>query len=447
MAMDERTPAPLTTAPSPAALPGPAPVTTAGPPLPGAPPARYPLGGLRALAAFAVVAFHGYQWNGQPLYDTPWQALVSNTVFVEVFFVISAFLLWLPVVRTAAGVRRPSPGSHMLARRAVRLLPLYYGVILVVWLVNNPQWPGFWQDLVLHLTMTHVYSDQYVFWTDGPAWSLAVEFHFYVLVALATFLVNRQVSRRAGVDARQGFVVALPLALVALGAGYRVWAADVAGYGPGSYAVWFNPLAQAHTFGFGMLLAVVAARGVRLSRAGRRALVLAALAALTGLILLDSRYLHTATHDVVQIGTSFAATLLLAAIVLSGDGAPRWLTWQPLVFLGTVGYGIYLFHEPLMRLLGGAHLLPDGPDLWPVTAAIVAVVTVPVAWAAVTLVARYLTPRLDALLESRRRRREALRRGDVATAAALTRVASPFVPADGAATAGGIGARHASWTD
>ena len=68
-------------------------------------------------------------------------------------------------------------------------------MVLVVWALTNPSLPGHWQDLVLHLTFTHVYSDQYIFWTDGPAWSLAVEFHFYVLMALCMPLVHAAVRR------------------------------------------------------------------------------------------------------------------------------------------------------------------------------------------------------------------------------------------------------------
>ena len=67
---------------------------------------------------------------------------------------------------------RGRPGRVLLFRRMARLLPLYYTIVLVVWAVTNPSLPGHWQDLLLHLTFTHVYSDQYIFWTDGPAWSL-----------------------------------------------------------------------------------------------------------------------------------------------------------------------------------------------------------------------------------------------------------------------------------
>ena len=99
-------------------------------------------------------------------------------------------MLWLPVARACVDRAGGRPGRVLLMRRMARLLPLYYAIVLVVWTTTNPSLPGHWQDLLTHLTFTQIYSDQYIFWTDGPAWSLAVEFHFYVLMALAVPFVN-----------------------------------------------------------------------------------------------------------------------------------------------------------------------------------------------------------------------------------------------------------------
>ena len=135
--------------------------------------------------------FHGYQYNrtgddwAWPWTGTAHQLMLGTDLFVDMFFVLSGLVLWLPVARSCADGTAGRPGRVLLLRRMARLLPLYYAIVLVVWVSTNPSLPGHWQDLVMHLTFTQVYSDQYIFWTDGPAWSLAVEFHFYVLMALA----------------------------------------------------------------------------------------------------------------------------------------------------------------------------------------------------------------------------------------------------------------------
>ncbi|PJI94568.1 acyltransferase family protein [Luteimicrobium subarcticum] len=401
-----------------APIPPAVPTATTGPPR-----ARFELDAVRALGALAVVMYHGYQHDGQPLWGTAWHSLISNTVFVEIFFVVSGFLLWLPLVRTARLERSPTPGATMLRRRATSLLPLYVGVIVIVWLINNPQWPGWWQDLALHLTMTNVYSDQFIFWTDGPAWSLAVEFHFYVAVAILTFWINATVRRDAAEAVREGagtatgrrrarsarrLVVLVPVVLLAVSVAYRLWAALVQDYPSTSYAVWFNPLAQGHDFALGMLLAVLVGWRVRLGRWARAGVIVVAAGGLAALVQLDTTA-SPQTVKLAQAGVSLCAAALIGTIVLSSDPAPAWLTWRPLVWVGGVSYGLYLFHEPVMRALGALHVLPEQPTRWWLVGAFVVAATLPLAWLANVLVRTRLSPRIDAAIVRHRERVAAAR--------------------------------------
>lgn len=75
------------------------------------------------------------------------------------------------------------------------------------------------------------------------------------------------------------------------------------------------------------------------------------------------------------------AVAALSVVGFHGD-QPRWMSWRPLVWLGGLGYGIYLIHEPLMRFLGSLGLFPEpGPGAaWLVTALVVAVPSVLLAW-------------------------------------------------------------------
>ena len=136
----------------------------------------FPLGWLRGLAALAVVWFHAYQNNrtgagwAWPWSGTAHQLMLGTDLFVDLFFVLSGLVLWLPVARSVVDGEPGRSGRLLLYRRLARLLPLYLTMVLVVWAVTNPVFPGHWQDLVLHLTFTHVYSDTYIFWTNGPAW-------------------------------------------------------------------------------------------------------------------------------------------------------------------------------------------------------------------------------------------------------------------------------------
>lgn len=323
-------------------------------------PARYPLDSVRAIAATAVLSFHAYQNNRDP--DWPWTgwphtlALASDAA-VDLFFVVSGFLLWLPVAKAMLAGRPQRSGRRLLVRRAVRLLPLYVVVLLVAWSLANPVLPGHWPDLLAHLTMTHVYSDTYIFWTIGPAWTLAIEFHAYVLIALLMPLLGRLTPRLRTPGSRLAVLAGLPAAMVVVGVGYLAWSALVLRVPETDWSVWFGPMAKVHLFAVGMGLAVLAARGVTVQRAQRAVLVAAGIG--LGAVGLATRVLVDGPGtELAHVAYAGAAAALVGAIVLHPGTQPAWLTWRPLVFVGTVSYSLYLVHELVMQTLRSAGLLP-----------------------------------------------------------------------------------------
>ena len=288
--------------------------------------------------------------------------MLGTDLFVEMFFVLSGLVLWLPIARACIDGRAGRPGWVMLLRRMARLLPLYYAVVLVVWTLTNPSLPGHWQDLLLHLTFTQVYSDQYIFWTAGPAWSLAVEFHFYVLMALSVPVVHALARRAAGRAGRVAAVSALPVALVAVGLGYLYWAIQVADI-------------SAHQL-VGLVLPALAGRGLRhrhgpgRGRRRRRPAPPARRACATTV---------ARGRRAAGPGAASAPSPRPASGGTRCTPPPsRWpvrdraarrpvagvLEWRPLAWVGSLGYGIYLIHEPVLRLLDSLGVLPEaGPGM------------------------------------------------------------------------------------
>ncbi len=360
--------------------------TVARPHRPARPRVTYPLGWLRAVAALSVVTFHAYQFNRTgPEWAWPWsgtahRVMTGSDAFVDMFFVLSGVVLWLPIAKAVIdGGGGALSGRTLLLRRMARLMPLYVVVVLLVWAFTNPELPGHWPDLLLHLTFTHIYSDDYIFWTNGPAWSLAVEFHFYVLMALAVPLVlaaSRRVTTRW---ARIGITAILPVLCVLTTVAYLGWA-TVTGQEHTNWSVWFSPLSRASDFGIGMLLAIVVAAGVRLGRVIRGTLALTGLVATVALMML--RPLDTVAGEWWHPLYATTITVGLASIALHDGPWPRLLQWRPLAWIGGLGYGIYLIHEPVMRVLGDQGLLPEprtgGYFLF--TALMVAVPSVLLAW-------------------------------------------------------------------
>lgn len=327
---------------------------------------RFPLDPLRAVAAMVVVATHVYVNQLRTMAaPTAGQEQLSHVfevaadAAVMLFFVLSSFVLYLPASRAALAGREPVTWQDMLLRRVVRLLPLYVVVVVVVWAMTNTSLPGNWRDLALHLTMTHVYSDKYIFWTNGPAWSLAVEFHYYVLMAIVTPLVVRWAGRSPSRRVRIARVSTFPAALVVVGVAYLLWA--VATQEHGAWHIWFGPLSMAAIFGMGLALAVAVASGVELRhRAVRGALVVAAVATFGYVAAVRNPY--DVQDQLWRLALGLAATALIASIVMTTGAVPRWLVWKPLVSIGLISYGIYLLHEPVMRFARWSGLLFDGAD-------------------------------------------------------------------------------------
>jgi peptidoglycan/LPS O-acetylase OafA/YrhL len=137
-----------------------------------------------------------------------------------------------------------------------------------------------------------------------------------------------------------------------------------------------------------MGLAVLVAAGVRLGGRTRAAVGVAGVAALVALVL--SRPITSLASEWWHPLYAGAVAVALAGIVLhDGPWSKAW-EWKPLVWVGTLGYGVYLIHEPVMRFLGSHGVLPEPrPGAWfLVSAVLIAVPSIGLAW----LSARTLEP-------------------------------------------------------
>ena len=140
--------------------------------------------------------------------------LNSLDAAVPWFFVLSAFLLFEPIARSAIDSGPVITARGFLVRRAVRLLPVYYVAVIVVWFLRQQSLPGDWRDLLEHLSFTQVFDAKRIFFTNGPAWSLSVSVYFYLaLTVLGVILVRRCRS----IESRSWRVALLATATALLG--------------------------------------------------------------------------------------------------------------------------------------------------------------------------------------------------------------------------------------
>jgi peptidoglycan/LPS O-acetylase OafA/YrhL len=349
------------------------------------------LQGFRGLAAISTVVFHVWQQyftydaeGSHPPVENPWVGALISLEVIDLFFVMSAYLLTLSYARAAIDGGTTRPGRVFLLRRAVRILPLYFLAVLVVWASRNPTLPGDWRDLVEHLTFTHVFDRERIFYTLGPSWSLSLEIAFYLtLVALGPLAIRacRKLPTRR---ARVAFCASGCLLLYAAPVAWITFAHYVLGIPHTNWPVYFGPQARFGGFAAGMALAVLlVALGERGRITGRRSAALSVLS-LSGLYALSclaapENFAHTYYHPVAALlwfALLFSTLHLKAEQRVCGHALlrARWVTT-----IGLVSYSLYIWHEPVMLQLDKTGLLPSGPSGFPFAVLIVLTVALPTA--------------------------------------------------------------------
>jgi peptidoglycan/LPS O-acetylase OafA/YrhL len=351
---------------------------------------RFPLvHSMRGLAAISVLLYHAL-FKAYLIFrpDNPLTPYAAHLdIGVSLFFLISGFVLYRPMVAGRLAGEPPIDADAYGRRRIRRILPGYW-VALVVAGLAGASYAGYpeifsAQGIPAYFGFLQIYSPDTAGGGINVAWTLCVEVTFYAFLPLWALAVRR-IARNGGLRSE---LVALGCLFAASFAWqlFAVHSTNVNMFGL-SAARWIEPLPNfLDQFAAGMALAVAsvhfdrrgATRIVRLVH--RRPVVCWLMAAIAywalstrlGLVasardnLTPFRYL--ARHE---LNTVVALALLVPAVFAgSGHGglARRVLRLPAFAFLGTVSYGIYLYHVPvLMRLAKwwGVPQTPASLALW-----------------------------------------------------------------------------------
>lgn len=349
--------------------------------------------GLRGVAVLWVMLFHYVALRDGRLDDAfiaaltawaPLEAFVRNGYLgVDLFFIITGFLLTLPWLRHAdAGLPAPDWRSFY-ARRARRIVPAYYvQLVFLFFLVVPILLPKIWMqstayvvgNIGAHATFLH-YTNPLTsasMTVNGALWTLAIEMQYYLLLPLVAPLFVKW-PWRSLVGA---FLIA---------AGWR-WLADhhmdwlVAAYlkmvahaGVTEAGIRHLLGTQLPAWALHFALGILAGRAwmLRQDRAiagmWRWAPVVAAAASVLGLYAV----LRHGTAFLGEMGWVAFPVVLAAGFAAVVSWPSAWLsrvvaTW-PLSSLGRISYSAYLYHLPLLLLFNA--FLPSvtggiAPILW-----------------------------------------------------------------------------------
>ena len=329
--------------------------------------------GLRAIAALLVVVVHVGITSGFTFRDPLGRYTARGEIGVSVFFLISGFLLYRPFVSAAlAGRPSPRPGGY-LRRRALRIVPLYWVALAATAAFSGwSQVQGF-GGLLRYAFFLQIYSGQWILHGITQAWSLCIEVTFYLALPLWAAMMRRLDRRRvvAGAAAQPEAVVRREL--IALGVVYAVsilfrWWVVADPHGPTTTARSWLPAWGDH-FALGMALAVVGSyvrqTGVLpkplrwLQRPGGDlgswvvAGVLFWLVSTQVGLTTDPLRVGGAGTDVARtvLYGFFGLFLLLPAVFGPPRTGPvrRLLSSRVLSAIGLISYGIYLWHQLVVR--------------------------------------------------------------------------------------------------
>lgn len=346
------------------------------------------LTGVRALAAILVVATHAAYTTGKYTHGYAGLVFSRMEIGVPIFFVLSGFLLFGPWVKaTVAGAEPPSL-SRYAWHRVRRIMPAYAVTVLGAFALYHFREAGpnpghTWAGLLRNLTMTQIYTDNYMFshLHQGltQMWSLAVEVAFYVALPFLAYLLLTVLCGRRW----RPVLLLTGLAVLALISPAWMVLVHTTNFLPDGARLWL-PGYLAWFIG-GMMLAVL----VHVERARCYGFVAVPLALVCFFVVSTpiagepTTSPRALTEALVKTGFYAVIAVLVVAPPALGDGGwyTRLLGTRPMVWLGEISYEIFLVHLVVMEIamVEVLHWRVYTGSM-PVLLIVTMVMTIPVAW-------------------------------------------------------------------
>ena len=289
---------------------------------------------LRGIAALSVAFLHIEQSAGVFVGRTgespwPWLRMIPWEAGVDIFFVISGFVM---VYASNRLFRAPGAPRTFLGRRIARVVPLYWLFTTLTVLValvrpgllNEPLGSGWNAVVASYLFIPWPRPDGFVQPVFRLGWTLNYEMLFYAIFTPFLLLPRRW--------AVLGVVAAITV-LVAFG--QLTWT------GNAQIGFWTDPIVG--EFAFGVLLGALRLDGVQLSRPVRLGLIAAGLAIMLAIGVDDTQSR--------ALSYGIPAACFVAAVSFGSGRAGTSLIARAGLLLGDASYALYLVHLFPTRLL------------------------------------------------------------------------------------------------
>ncbi|MGH9019344.1 MAG: acyltransferase family protein, partial [Acidimicrobiales bacterium] len=342
------------------------------------------LDGVRAFAVLGVMFFH---------FGLPWAQ--GGLLGVDVFFVLSGFLITSLLCREFGSSATIALRSFW-ARRARRLLPpllvLLLGVALYAhFYAGSIDVTSLRKDAVA--TLLYVANWRFTFSNQGyfamaqapsallHTWTLGIEEQYYILWPVVALVVLRRRGPRglavvAGVGALASAVEMVVLDLAGVSVTRLYYGTDTRAQAllVGSFLAALGAAGAARTGPGGgparrnQTTLTTPALPPSWSRTLRRRRLIGGAGLLGAVVLLGAAHRLVGTDPVLYRGGFFVVALSAAAVITAAVSLPtglmaRVLSLPPLVAVGRISYGLYLYHWPLFLVINNAHTGLNGAAL------------------------------------------------------------------------------------
>lgn len=303
------------------------------------------LDGFRAIAVLLVILAHSCQLTGFPYREHLQAVLSAGQTGVDIFFVLSGFLITTLLIREHKRTRKTAIGPFYF-RRCVRILPAYFTFLATVFILEKigPQQLT-QQDWLGALTYTtNFLSDPS--WRLGHLWSLSIEEHFYLVWPFAFAFVSPQKRWQ------------LPVACIGLSILVRVLC-----YVQFPESAWMCnrwTFTRCNAISIGCLLSLLAFSKTgclwthRLGSAFHPAIYAAVLVAS---VALSRLYYAYAIITAPVINGLLIAGLIWSCLLRQDCRSVRWLDHKYLRMIGIRSYSIYLWQQ--LVLAPGSQCIGD----------------------------------------------------------------------------------------
>jgi peptidoglycan/LPS O-acetylase OafA/YrhL len=294
-----------------------------------------PLDALRAIAVFFVFAEH--------MIPQAWKKFRPGAFGVDFFFVLSGFL----ITGILLGQKQKYDNKEVslkhvfksfYVRRALRIFPLYYLVLLLLFIINLDQIRSYILYYLAYLiNYIYFFVPANVRVPAAHFWSLSVEEQFYLFWPMVILFVNRKY-----------LIYCILLLLISVPiAEYCLLSSD---HGTIYLLLGTSPLGFFYSLGFGALLSVFVNKGKTINK---NVLIATGLITLVAYIL---SYKYVTNYFLLKSLSGYLQALLSGIIILfsisySGKFLNKIWNNRFLSYSGKISYGLYVYHALIVTII------------------------------------------------------------------------------------------------